>query len=81
MLLYDRSVTVPLTERTRVKRAEDKARCDREIVDEEEGYDFPIWSGVMPLSIGAGTPEPDDRLLDGVEIPESVRRFTKARSQ
>ena len=39
-------------------------------------YDLPIWAGSIPLSIVAGAAEPDPRLADGVDIPDSVRRFT-----
>jgi len=53
---------------------------EKDIGDEEEDYDLPIWAGVIPLSIVAGTPEPDDRLLDGVEVPESVRHFVESRT-
>ena len=48
---------------------------ENDIGDEEEDYELPIWAGVISLSIVAGTPEPDSRLLDGVEVPESVREF------
>lgn len=41
-------------------------------VDDEEDYDLPIWAGVVPLQQSAGTPKPDDRVPDGVEIPASV---------
>lgn len=54
---------------------------EKDIGDEEEDYELPIWAGVIPLSIVSGTPEPDDRLQDGVEIPESVRHFVKDHSQ
>jgi len=48
---------------------------ENDMGDEEEDYELPIWAGVIPLSIVAGTPESDGRLLDGVEVPESVREF------
>ena len=48
---------------------------ENDMGDEEEDYDLPIWAGVIPLSLVAGTPESDSRLLDGVEVPESVREF------
>jgi nitroimidazol reductase NimA-like FMN-containing flavoprotein (pyridoxamine 5'-phosphate oxidase superfamily) len=48
---------------------------DGGVGDEEEDYELPIWAGVIPLTLLPGTPEPDDRLLDGVEMPESVKRF------
>ena len=54
---------------------------EKDVGDEEEDYDLPIWAGVIPLSIVAGEPEPDDRLLDGVEVPESVKRFVESRSR
>lgn len=44
-----------------------------EVSDEDEDYDLPIWAGAIPLSIVAGEAEPDPRLADGIEIPESVR--------
>ncbi|MFV9671582.1 MAG: pyridoxamine 5'-phosphate oxidase family protein [Acidimicrobiia bacterium] len=53
---------------------------EKDLGDEDEDYDLPIWAGVIPLSIVAGTPEPDDRLLDGVEVPESVRHFAESRT-
>ena len=49
-----------------------------EVDDEADDYDLPIWAGAIPLSTVAGTPEPDGRLLDGVEIPESVKQFVEA---
>ncbi len=48
---------------------------EQDVGDEEEDYALPIWAGVIPLSIVAGEAEPDSRLPDGIEIPESVRRF------
>ena len=48
---------------------------DNDVGDEPEDYALPIWAGVIPLTLTPGTPEPDDRLLDGVDVPPSVRRF------
>ncbi len=48
---------------------------DLDVDDEPEDYDLPIWAGVIPLSLVPGTPKPDDRLPEGIEIPESVRQF------
>ncbi|MCL1602004.1 MAG: pyridoxamine 5'-phosphate oxidase family protein, partial [Actinomycetia bacterium] len=48
---------------------------DGNVGDEPEDYDLPIWAGVIPLSITAGTPVPDDGLAEDIEIPESVQRF------
>ncbi|MEA3502312.1 MAG: pyridoxamine 5'-phosphate oxidase family protein [Actinomycetota bacterium] len=46
-----------------------------EVSDEPEDYDLPIWAGAIPLSTLAGAAEPDPRLAEGIDIPESVRRF------
>jgi len=48
---------------------------EKDVGDEPEDYALPIWAGVIPLTLTPGTPEPDPRNLDGVEIPDSVRRF------
>ncbi|MEA2024053.1 MAG: pyridoxamine 5'-phosphate oxidase family protein [Actinomycetota bacterium] len=47
-----------------------------EVSDEPEDYELPIWAGAIPLATLVGAPEPDPRLADGIEIPESVRQFT-----
>ena len=38
-------------------------------LDDEEDYELPIWAGVVPLSLVAGPPIPDDRLKPEVEVP------------
>lgn len=48
---------------------------EKDAGDELEDYSLPIWAGVIPLSLTPGIPEPDDRLLDGLDVPPSVRRF------
>ena len=40
--------------------------------DDEADYALPIWAGVVPLSMVAGAPIPDERNLGGVETPASV---------
>ncbi|MCL1693826.1 MAG: pyridoxamine 5'-phosphate oxidase family protein [Actinomycetia bacterium] len=61
-------VAVPIEEFSAKIRGND-------VSDETEDYELPIWAGSIPLSIVAGEAEPDPRLPDGIEIPESVRRF------
>jgi nitroimidazol reductase NimA-like FMN-containing flavoprotein (pyridoxamine 5'-phosphate oxidase superfamily) len=41
-------------------------------MDGEDDLGRPIWAGVVPLSVQAGTPEACAKLMDGVESPESV---------
>jgi nitroimidazol reductase NimA-like FMN-containing flavoprotein (pyridoxamine 5'-phosphate oxidase superfamily) len=48
---------------------------ENDVGDEPEDYALPIWAGVVPLTLTPGDPKPDDRNLDGVEVPSSVRRF------
>jgi len=48
---------------------------EKDAGDEPEDYALPIWAGVIPLALTPGNPEPDPRNLDGVEVPDSVRRF------
>lgn len=41
-------------------------------VDDEEDYAMDVWAGVVPLSLAYGPPIADDRLADGVAVPEHV---------
>lgn len=40
--------------------------------DEEEDYELPIWAGLLPLGLTAGTPEPDPLLAANVPVPVHV---------
>ncbi len=40
--------------------------------DEEEDYELPIWAGTLPLSLTAGSPEPDPLLAPDVPVPAHV---------
>lgn len=44
--------------------------------DDEEDYALPIWAGVIPLAVTAGTPLSDPRLDPGIEAPDHVTRWT-----
>jgi nitroimidazol reductase NimA-like FMN-containing flavoprotein (pyridoxamine 5'-phosphate oxidase superfamily) len=46
-------------------------------VDDEADYDLPIWAGVVPLKMVAGVPIPDDRVIEGVATPESLRGYSR----
>jgi nitroimidazol reductase NimA-like FMN-containing flavoprotein (pyridoxamine 5'-phosphate oxidase superfamily) len=48
---------------------------ENDVGDEPEDYALPIWAGVVPLTLTPGDPKPDDRNLDGVDVPPSVKRF------
>lgn len=44
-------------------------------LDDEEDYALPVWAGVLPLRMEAGSPLPDERLISGTEVPEYARHF------
>ena len=45
--------------------------------DDEADYSLPLWAGVVPLKLTAGTPIPDPRLPKGVEAPEYARAYKR----
>src|SRR5580700_6497664 len=49
------------------------------VVDDEEDYSFPTWAGVVPLTMVAGAPIDDSRLLDGWRAPEYARNYSRKR--
>jgi hypothetical protein len=44
-------------------------------LDDESDYGLPVWAGVLPLEIRSRPPIPDDRLVEGVTLPDYVRRY------
>lgn len=42
-------------------------------VDDEEDYALPIWAGVVPLRLEAGSPINDLRLMAGIEVPNYLK--------
>ena len=49
-------------------------------IDDEEDYALDVWAGVVPLHLAASKPINDERLKDGIEVPdyvENYRRFSK----
>ncbi len=44
-------------------------------LDDEEDYGLPMWAGVLPLKLAAGTPCPDERLAPGTAIPRYLADF------
>jgi uncharacterized protein len=48
-------------------------------IDDEEDYAFPTWAGVVPLTLVAGQPIDDARLLPGLKAPEYARAYTRKR--
>ena len=48
-------------------------------IDDEEDYAFPTWAGVVPLTMVAGDPIDDARLVPGKEVPSYVRPYSRKR--
>ena len=44
-------------------------------VDGEGDYGLAVWAGVIPLEMRARPPIPDERLMEGVALPECVQRY------
>ena len=59
-----------------IEEASSKARSGPPI-DDESDYEVPVWAGVLPLAIQSGSPVPDDNLVDGVIVPDYVRRYSQ----
>lgn len=41
--------------------------------DDEADYTWPVWAGVVPLSVDAGKPGPCPRLIDGTPLPKYLK--------
>src|SRR5436853_3601639 len=46
-------------------------------LDDEGDYALEIWAGVLPLKLVPQAPIADERLMDGIEVPEYVRRYRR----
>ena len=44
-------------------------------VDDEEDYTLDVWAGVVPLSLEAGAPLPDERLPDRIRPPAYAANY------
>jgi nitroimidazol reductase NimA-like FMN-containing flavoprotein (pyridoxamine 5'-phosphate oxidase superfamily) len=44
-------------------------------LDDASDYGFPVWAGVLPLAVRSEAPLPDERLADGIEVPDYVRLY------
>ena len=44
-------------------------------LDDEADYALPVWAGVLPLELSAGTPLPDLRMTSAAAVPDYVRRW------
>jgi hypothetical protein len=44
-------------------------------LDDESDYGLPVWAGVLPLEIKSRPPIPDDKLVEGITVPDYIRRY------
>jgi uncharacterized protein len=45
--------------------------------DDEPDYSLPLWAGIVPLKLTAGTPIDDPRLAKGIEPPDYARNYKR----
>jgi nitroimidazol reductase NimA-like FMN-containing flavoprotein (pyridoxamine 5'-phosphate oxidase superfamily) len=57
-----------------IEEASSKVRSGPPL-DDESDYGLAVWAGVLPLVVRSGPPIPDDKLLEGVLLPEYVRCY------
>jgi uncharacterized protein len=46
-------------------------------IDDEEDYALPVWAGHLPLTLTAGEPVPDGRLVAGLAPPPTLLRYRR----
>jgi uncharacterized protein len=66
-------LSLPLTE------ASAKVRTGPPL-DDEEDYSLPVWAGVIPLRVVAGTPIADPRLTEEITVPLYAAKYERRRS-
>jgi nitroimidazol reductase NimA-like FMN-containing flavoprotein (pyridoxamine 5'-phosphate oxidase superfamily) len=47
------------------------------VIDDEEDYSFPTWSGVVPIEMTVGEPIPDSRLVPPRDVPSYVKNYSR----
>jgi hypothetical protein len=59
-----------------IEEASSKVRSGPPL-DDDSDYGLAVWAGVLPLEIKSLPPVPDDTLVEGVALPEYVRRMAE----
>src|SRR5216683_1698762 len=57
-----------------IEEASSKVRSGPPL-DDEIDYGLAVWAGVLPLEMKSRPPIPDDKQVEGVTLPEYVRRY------
>jgi nitroimidazol reductase NimA-like FMN-containing flavoprotein (pyridoxamine 5'-phosphate oxidase superfamily) len=50
---------------------------DEGVVDDKEDYKLDIWAGIIPITKSYGSPIADEKLRQGINLPESVKKLVK----
>jgi len=50
-------------------------------IDDAEDYSFPTWAGVIPLSMVAGVPVDDPKLIEGTPVPQYAQSYSRPRNK
>ena len=45
--------------------------------DDDEDYQLPIWAGVVPITVVAGAPISDPKLIAGIEPPAYAKKYSR----
>jgi nitroimidazol reductase NimA-like FMN-containing flavoprotein (pyridoxamine 5'-phosphate oxidase superfamily) len=64
--------------RMRIDEASAKVRA-KNVVDDEEDYELPIWAGVIPVHMTIEAEEPCPRLKPGVARPDNLSAYRSGR--
>jgi hypothetical protein len=64
--------------RMRIDEASAKVRA-KNVVDDEEDYDLPVWGGVIPVATVIGAEDPCPRLVAGVKRPANLAAYREGR--
>lgn len=46
-------------------------------IDDEEDYDMDVWAGILPLSLKPDDAVPDERLKNGISVPEYIEQYKR----
>jgi hypothetical protein len=57
-----------------IEEASSKVRSGPPL-DDESDHRLRVWAGVLPLEIKSRPPIPDDKLVEGVTLPEYVQHY------
>jgi uncharacterized protein len=57
-----------------IEEASSKVRMGPPI-DHPEDYELPVWAGVLPIEMRSCAAIPDDKMRNGVALPEYILRF------